>query len=99
MSLPPLNALRVFEAVGRRGSVKQAAEELFVTPGAVSRVYTNLGVLDVVQGMSSAGALADMIASFLEVHNEEKQAILESFELSARLDRVLSALSARLDDG
>jgi LysR family glycine cleavage system transcriptional activator len=37
MSLPPLNALRVFEAVGRRGSVKQAADELFVTPGAVSR--------------------------------------------------------------
>ncbi len=54
-------------------------------------------LLDVVQGMSSAGALADMIASFLEVHNEEKQAILESFELSARLDRVLSALSARLE--
>lgn len=37
MSLPPLNAVRVFEAVGRRGSVKQAAAELFVTPGAVSR--------------------------------------------------------------
>lgn len=37
MSLPPLNAVRAFEAVGRRGSVKQAAEELFVTPGAVSR--------------------------------------------------------------
>ncbi|RYF50330.1 MAG: LysR family transcriptional regulator [Comamonadaceae bacterium] len=37
MSLPPLNAVRAFEAVGRRGSVKQAAEELFVTSGAVSR--------------------------------------------------------------
>ena len=37
MSLPPLNAVRAFEAVGRHGSVKQAAEELFVTPGAVSR--------------------------------------------------------------
>ncbi|MBN9409853.1 MAG: transcriptional regulator GcvA [Burkholderiales bacterium] len=37
MSLPPLNAVRAFEAVGRRGSVKQAAEELHVTPGAVSR--------------------------------------------------------------
>ena len=54
-------------------------------------------LLGVVQGMTSAGALADMIASFLEVHNEEKQAILESFELAARLDRVLAALSARLE--
>lgn len=36
-SLPPLNALRAFEAVGRLGSVKQAAEELHVTHGAISR--------------------------------------------------------------
>ena len=42
MSLPPLNAVRAFEAVGRRGSVKQAAQELFVTPGAVSRQLTLL---------------------------------------------------------
>jgi len=37
MSLPPLNAVRAFEAVGRRGSVTLAADELSVTPGAVSR--------------------------------------------------------------
>ncbi|UYX07527.1 LysR substrate-binding domain-containing protein [Pectobacterium cacticida] len=36
-SLPPLNALVAFEAVARTGSVALAAEELFVTPGAVSR--------------------------------------------------------------
>jgi LysR family glycine cleavage system transcriptional activator len=36
-SLPPLNALRAFEAVGRRGSFKDAAAELHVTPGAVSQ--------------------------------------------------------------
>ncbi len=33
----PLNALRAFEAVGRRLSFKAAAEELAVTPGAVSQ--------------------------------------------------------------
>src|SRR5215468_5556457 len=33
----PLNALRAFEAVGRRLSIKAAAEELAVTPGAVSQ--------------------------------------------------------------
>ena len=36
-SLPPLNALRAFEAVARLGSMKDAAEELAVTPGAVSQ--------------------------------------------------------------
>ncbi|MBE1162499.1 LysR substrate-binding domain-containing protein [Dyella acidiphila] len=35
--LPPLNALVAFEAVARTGSVGAAAEELFVTPGAISR--------------------------------------------------------------
>ncbi|MBB4865784.1 DNA-binding transcriptional LysR family regulator [Pseudomonas nitritireducens] len=35
--LPPLNALRTFEAAARHGSFKQAAEELCVTQAAVSR--------------------------------------------------------------
>lgn len=35
--LPPLNALRAFEAAARLGSVTAAAEELCVTHGAVSR--------------------------------------------------------------
>jgi LysR family transcriptional regulator, glycine cleavage system transcriptional activator len=36
-SLPPLNALRAFEAAGRLGSFKDAATELHVTHGAVSQ--------------------------------------------------------------
>ena len=35
--LPPLNALRAFEAAGRLGSFKDAAAELHVTHGAVSQ--------------------------------------------------------------
>jgi len=35
--LPPLNALRAFEAAARRGSFKDAASELGVTHGAISR--------------------------------------------------------------
>lgn len=35
--LPPLNALRTFETAARHGSFTLAAEELCVTPGAVSR--------------------------------------------------------------
>ena len=36
-ALPPLNALRAFEAAARLGSVSRAAAELHVTHGAVSR--------------------------------------------------------------
>lgn len=46
--LPPLNALRAFEAAARHGSVQKAAQELFVTPAAVSQqvkaVEEHLGV-------------------------------------------------------
>ena len=35
--LPPLNALRAFEAVVRLGSMARAADALAVTPGAVSQ--------------------------------------------------------------
>src|SRR5947207_14776893 len=35
--LPPLNALRAFEAAARHLSFKLAAHELHVTPGAVSQ--------------------------------------------------------------
>ena len=35
--LPPLSSLRVFEAAARLGSFSKAAEDLFVTPGAVSQ--------------------------------------------------------------
>jgi LysR family glycine cleavage system transcriptional activator len=40
--LPPLNALRTFEVAGRHSSFIQAAEELSVTPGAVSRQVKSL---------------------------------------------------------
>jgi LysR family glycine cleavage system transcriptional activator len=48
MRLPPLTALRVFEVAGRRQNFSLAAEELGVTPGAVSRqikaLESHLGV-------------------------------------------------------
>jgi LysR family transcriptional regulator, glycine cleavage system transcriptional activator len=39
---PPLNSLRAFESAARHLSVKIAAEELCVTPGAVSQMLRNL---------------------------------------------------------
>ncbi|MEL7452215.1 MAG: LysR family transcriptional regulator, partial [Pseudomonadota bacterium] len=40
--LPPLNALRAFEAAARRLSFTKAAEELNVTPGAISQQIRQL---------------------------------------------------------
>lgn len=46
--LPPLNSLRAFEAVARLRSLRKAAEELFVTPAAVTHqiksLEENLGI-------------------------------------------------------
>jgi LysR family transcriptional regulator, glycine cleavage system transcriptional activator len=41
-NLPPLNALRAFEAAARHGSFTRAAEELCVTQGAVSQQVKSL---------------------------------------------------------
>lgn len=40
--LPPLNAVRAFEAAARCGNFTRAAEELFVTQGAISRHVATL---------------------------------------------------------
>lgn len=42
MRLPPLNSVRAFDAAARHLSFRRAAEELRVTPGAVSRQVANL---------------------------------------------------------
>ena len=40
--LPPLNALRAFEAAARLESFARAADELAVTPGAISQQIRSL---------------------------------------------------------
>lgn len=40
--LPPLNSLRLFEAAGRHQSFKRAAEELNITPSAISHAIKSL---------------------------------------------------------
>jgi ATP-dependent Lon protease len=49
-----------------------------------------------VQAVDSPGQLADMVANLLDIENEEKQAVLETFDLQQRLDRVLEHLAARV---
>ncbi len=49
-----------------------------------------------VQSVSSPSQLADMVANLLDIGNEEKQAVLEAFDLRQRLDLVLQHLAARV---
>ncbi|RIK99263.1 MAG: LysR family transcriptional regulator [Burkholderiales bacterium] len=42
MKLPPLNAVRAFDAAARRLNLRQAAGDLYVTPGAVSQQVRQL---------------------------------------------------------
>jgi len=49
-----------------------------------------------VQAVSSPSQLADMVANLLDIGNEEKQAVLEAFDLRQRLDLVLQHLAARV---
>jgi ATP-dependent Lon protease len=50
-----------------------------------------------IQGMEEPGPLADMVAGLLDVTTPQKQEILETLELRARLDRVLWHLAYRLE--
>jgi ATP-dependent Lon protease len=51
----------------------------------------------VVRGIESPGVLADLVANLIDAKNEEKQDILETFDLVRRLDKVIALLSARVE--
>jgi ATP-dependent Lon protease len=69
---------------------KQASEAIELLPGAPGELSV------VVQGMTSASLLADMVANLLDVKNEDKQDLLETFDLRRRLDKVIELLSERV---
>jgi ATP-dependent Lon protease len=54
-------------------------------------------LVGVVQAMNSPALLADMVANLVDVKSEEKQAVLETFDLKRRLDKVLGLLSERVN--
>jgi ATP-dependent Lon protease len=69
---------------------EQAIEAIHLLPNAPEELAV------VVQGVSSPALLADMVANLLDVKNEDKQALLETFDLRRRLDRVLELLGERV---
>ena len=78
MRLPPLNALKAFEAAARHGSFARAAEELHVSAGAISRhvklLEEHFGVAlfeRLAQGLKPTDAAKDLLpkitASFEQI--------------------------------
>src|SRR5881397_2533725 len=49
------------------------------------------------QGVEGPARLADFIAGLMDISAEEKQALLETFDLKARLDKLLELLSHRIE--
>ena len=54
-------------------------------------------VLGSLQAVESPSQLADLIAALVDVSVEEKQSLLETFDLRTRLDRLLDTLSRRAE--
>jgi ATP-dependent Lon protease len=54
-------------------------------------------LVNAVQSVTSAPALADLIASFMDITPVEKQEILETFAIERRLERVSELLAHRLE--
>ncbi|HZQ60648.1 MAG TPA: LON peptidase substrate-binding domain-containing protein, partial [Casimicrobiaceae bacterium] len=69
----------------------RATELLELMPRAPAELQVAL------EQIKAPGALADFIAGLLDIKPAEKQAVLETFDLSARLDMVLRHLLARIE--
>jgi ATP-dependent Lon protease len=70
---------------------KRATEALELLPQAPQEM------LAAIQGYTSPGGLADLVAGFMDIKPAEKQQILETFNVEARLDRVLALLTNRIE--
>jgi ATP-dependent Lon protease len=69
----------------------QAVEAIQLLPQAPTEL------LATIQGVESPGALADMVATFMDATPDEKQEILETVDIGARLARVSRLLAHRIE--
>src|SRR6476660_10356214 len=78
--MPPLNALRVFEAAARHLSLTKAAQELHVTPGALSHQIRGLeellglklferGVRSIALTPAGKALYPGLQTGFMHIHN------------------------------
>jgi ATP-dependent Lon protease len=54
-------------------------------------------LVNAIRSIESIPALADMVASFMDLKSADKQEILATFDLKTRLDRVLTLLGRRVE--
>ncbi len=69
---------------------EQAVEAVRLLPDAPDELAAVLG------GMTSPALLTDMVANFLDVKPQDKQNLLETFDLKQRMDKVLERLGERV---
>ena len=69
----------------------QAIEAIQLLPQAPSELLTTI------QGVDSPGALADLVATFMDATPDEKQEILETVDIVARMERVSRLLAHRIE--
>jgi ATP-dependent Lon protease len=69
----------------------QALEVLQLLP------QTPAELVNAVQSVTSAAALSDLIASFMDITPQEKQEILETIDIERRLERVSEMLAYRIE--
>jgi ATP-dependent Lon protease len=86
---PPVNDREV-EARGLtlRERAIEASQLLPQAPGEL---------VNAIRAIESVATLSDIVASFMDLKSTEKQEILATFELKARLDRVLALLNRRIE--
>jgi ATP-dependent Lon protease len=70
---------------------QQAIEALQLLPQAPREL------IGAVQGITAPGPLADLIAAYLEISPDAKQELLETIDLTARIDKVAKLLAERLE--
>jgi ATP-dependent Lon protease len=80
------------EIEGRARTLKQRAVEILqMLPQVPEEMVTAL------QGVDGPGRLADYIAGLMDIEVEEKQALLETFDVRTRLDKMLERLAHRIE--
>jgi ATP-dependent Lon protease len=70
---------------------RQALEALQLLPQVPQEL------MGTIQAVSVPGELADLIAAYMDLKNDEKQEILETIDIRARLEKVARLLAARLE--
>ncbi|HEY8130174.1 MAG TPA: endopeptidase La [Hyphomicrobium sp.] len=88
----PESDMRSTEIEARfRNLQSQALEAVQLLPQAPQELIATI------QGTTSPAALADLAAGYMDIPTEDKQAILETVDLTTRIDRVSKLLAERIE--